>query len=173
MSDSDRDQRVSGALTLHEAIESLLKVEEARRREFVHDRLMSSIDDICAAAKGSNGKVPFNDAQITILKDISYRIVYILDPSNKKKRGFFRRLLGEFKDQKLFEKLRTIIMVVGALGAAATALYTWYNWGSSWFNDHWKSAPATSAASASKEAPAAPSPQATPTKQPATSGPAK
>jgi hypothetical protein len=47
MANNDCDRRLLDASSLHDAIDSLSKVKEEQRIEFIHDRMMSAIDDIC------------------------------------------------------------------------------------------------------------------------------
>lgn len=59
-------------------------------------------------------------AQIAVIKEISYRIVYIMDPMNKPKKGFFRKLFAEWQEQGAMDKIKTAVavavFVVGIFG---------------------------------------------------------
>ncbi len=110
MTESDLDRRFSQASDLQRALGSLNRVPSADRQVFQHDRLMSSIDDIC---KKSSSKAPFNAQQIEVLKEISFRIYYILDPLNKpQKLSFFAEFWQEFSEKSPIEKVK---MSAGAL----------------------------------------------------------
>jgi hypothetical protein len=108
MGDSDKDRRLSEASDLHRAFESLCNVSPLERQGFVHDRLMSNIDDICKNVATSN-RPPFTAAQMEVLKDISFRIVYILDPLNRPQKSFFGGLKREFSEKSPMEKLGYVV----------------------------------------------------------------
>lgn len=118
MTKTETDKRFSDAADLHKAIDALCNVATSERQTFVHDRLMSAIDDICQ--KPGNARAPFNAEQVRIIKEISYRIVYILDPLNKPPRGFINALIREFKDKSAFEKVTS---VCGTFAFVITSIY--------------------------------------------------
>jgi hypothetical protein len=131
MSGKDREQRLGTASTLHEAIRSLGKVTDLRRAEFIHDRLMSAIDDICHERLKSGTK--FTPAQILVLKDIAFQIVYILDQRNNRHQGFFSALWAEFKQLSPLKKLGlvsgivlTIFGIVGGAHAGYQQFTVWW-----------------------------------------------
>ena len=112
MADTHRDQRLTDASSLREALSSLLHVQPEKRAEFVHDRLMSAVDDICKkhAVGGNKG---FTPTQTWIVKDIAYQIVYILDPLNQpQKVGFLQSLLTEWKEKTAFGKIKIIFSTI-------------------------------------------------------------
>jgi hypothetical protein len=136
MADSNRDKRLSEASSLHDAIESLLHVKADQRVGFIHDRLMSSIDDICAGQ--SQAKRPFTNDQILALKEISFRIVYILDPMNKNQKGFIAKLKYEFEEKGAIDKVKMVTTVLAFVIAAFSGVYSWVSplVGSSLFKFH-------------------------------------
>lgn len=122
MTDSDTDKRFSEASDLHRALESLCHVPAAERQLFFHDRLMSAIDDVCKSR--ANDRQPFTNDQINVLKEISFRIVYIMDPLNKPQRGFFNALRREFGDKSAMEKIAIAAATVTFIVAAISGAYT-------------------------------------------------
>src|SRR5258708_5031993 len=111
MNENDRQRRLGDASSLQDAITSLGKVSETHRIGFVHDRLMSAIDDICKTHQGT-GAAKFTPAQILIIKDVAFQMVYLLDPKNRPSRSFFKRLWVDWKEQT---PLKQIALAVGAL----------------------------------------------------------
>ncbi len=99
---------------------SLGKVTEQRRAEFIHDRLMSAIDDICHERLKSGTK--FTPAQILVLKDIAFQIVYILDQRHNRRPHFLPALWTDFKQQSPLKKLGLVsgilLAIFGIFGGA-------------------------------------------------------
>jgi hypothetical protein len=131
MTGTDKDKRLSDAADLHRQIESLCNVKAAERQVFVHDRLMSAIDDICK--KPDTGRVPFSPEQVRILKEISFRIVYIMDPLNKPQRGFLGALKREFSEKSAIEKVGIVVatltfIVTSTYGVFTTGKEIYANW---------------------------------------------
>jgi hypothetical protein len=118
MTDSEQDRRFSEASDLHKALESLCNVDRCQRQIFAHDRLMSAIELVCKPS--DEGRRAFTKEQVDILKEISFRIFYILDPLNKPKRGFINALKREFSEKSPFQKIAT---VAGALAFLVTSSY--------------------------------------------------
>lgn len=116
-----RDRRLSDASQLQCAIDSLTRVDPLQRPGFIHDRLVSAIDEICDAS----GSKPFSDEQVIALKDIAFRIVYIMDPLNKRQKSFIKRLWYEFKNKSAMEQIATIFSVCTVAAMAVTGLWTW------------------------------------------------
>lgn len=123
MSEQDRKRRLGDASSLQESIRSLGKVSEEHRIGFVHDRLMSAIDDICQKHQKANA-TKFSTSQIIVLKDIAFAMVYILDPKNNKDQGFFQRLWVEFKTQSPLKQIALIAGAIATLAAAVTGVYS-------------------------------------------------
>jgi hypothetical protein len=123
MSEQDRQRRLGAASTLQESIRSLGKVSEGHRIGFVHDRLMSAIDDICTKHQKANS-TKFTSSQIVILKDIAFAMVYILDPKNNKSQGFTKRLWTEFKEQGPLKQIGLTAGAMATLAAAIGGIYT-------------------------------------------------
>jgi len=130
MSGKDREQRLGTASTLHEAIRSLGKVTDERRVEFIHDRLMSAIDDICHERLKSGTK--FSPAQVLVLKDIAFQIVYILDERNNRRQGFLGALWADFYQLSPLKKLGLLSGVVltlfGIVGGANAGYQQFASW---------------------------------------------
>ncbi|MCP2219917.1 hypothetical protein [Bradyrhizobium elkanii] len=162
MSGQDRDKRLGNASSLHEAIKSLGKVSEERRAEFIHDRLMSAIDDICRERleKPKNAN-RFTNQQVLVLKDIAFQIVYILDARHQRRTGFFGGVWSEFKKESGLKKLALLgggILTVFAIIGGAYAGWAQVNnvvWPPAKKEDKVLTKPPTAAAS-----PAAPQPTA-------------
>jgi hypothetical protein len=131
MSESDRSRRLGDASNLQGALNSLGKVGEAHRIGFVHDRLMSAIDDICKTHQ-SNGTPKFTAAQMLILKDIAFAMIYILDPKNQGNRSFLKRLIADFKEQSPLKQIGLLFGALATLAAAAGGLYGAYQKASPW-----------------------------------------
>lgn len=122
MSISEKEQRLSEASELLDAIRSLDSVPLAQRKKFVHDRLILAIDGIIE--KHHRGEAPFSDVQVDVLKDIAFQIAYITDPLNTPNKGFFGRLVSEFNEQTATEKVKTVFAVASV---AATSLIGAYH----------------------------------------------
>ncbi|MDI4657891.1 hypothetical protein [Xanthobacter autotrophicus] len=126
MSDEHRTRRLGSAPDLQAKLDALGKVPEAHRGEFIHDRLMSAIDDIFDSHKKPGGQCVFTKQQIVAIKDISYHIVFLLDNKGRQKRGFLRAIWDEFCLQSPIKKIGTIAAAVAgiiALAAASINLY--------------------------------------------------
>ena len=94
---------------------------------------MSAVDDICHERLDKNA-TKFTQAQILVLKDIAFQIVYILDPRNQRKRGFFSGLWTEFKEQTPLKQLALVsggvlalFAIVGGLYAGGQQAVTWWS----------------------------------------------
>jgi hypothetical protein len=128
MNENDRKRRLDDASDFHDALNSLGKVNETHRIGFVHDRLMSAIDDICKVHQGG-GPSKFTASQILILKDIVFQVVYVLDPKNRSTKGFFRRLLVDWKEQSPLKQISlaaaTVVFVAAAIAGVVQATDTW------------------------------------------------
>jgi hypothetical protein len=125
MANNDRDRRLLDASVLHDAIDALSKVKEEQRIEFIHDRMMSAIDDICKTHQGT-GKEKFSAAQINILKDIIFHVIYVLDTRNRPSRGFFRRLLDEFWALTPMKQIGISVATITVLGSAGVSIVGGY-----------------------------------------------
>jgi hypothetical protein len=125
MANNDRDRRLLDASVLNGAIDALSKVKEEQRIEFIHDRMMSAIDDICKTHQGV-GKEKFTAAQIVILKDIVFHVIYVLDTRNRPSRGFFKRLLEEFRAQTPIKQIGIAFAVITVLAGAGVSIVGGY-----------------------------------------------
>jgi len=128
MNENERKRRLDDASDFHDALNSLGKVNETHRIGFVHDRLMSAIDDICKTHQGG-GQTKFSASQILILKDIVFQVVYVLDPKNRSTKGFFKRLLGDWKEQSPLKQISlavaTVVFLAAAIAGVVQAADTW------------------------------------------------
>jgi hypothetical protein len=131
MSENDRARRLDDASNLQDALRSLGKVSETHRIGFVHDRLMSAIDDICKTHQ-NNGSATFNAAQMLILKDIAFAMIYILDPKTQVKQSFFKRLVSEFKEQSPLKQIGLVAGAMATIAAAAGGVYAGYQKAMPW-----------------------------------------
>ena len=128
MANSDRDGRLLDASVFNDAIASLSKVKEEQRMSFVHDQMMSAIDDICKKRQGT-GKERFSAAQILILKDIIFHVLFVLDTRNRPAEGFLRSLWCDFLAQTPIKRVTIVFAFVTALAgttySAFSATKTW------------------------------------------------
>jgi hypothetical protein len=125
MPNNDRDRRLLDASVLHAAINALSKVEEEQRIEFVHDRMMSAIDDICKTHPKA-----FTGPQIAILKDVSFQLIYILDTRNRPPKSFLKRLFEEFRNQSPMKQIGISFSVLKVLFAAGVSVVNSFDtWG--------------------------------------------
>ncbi len=122
MSEKDRQRRLGDASSLQDAIRSLGKVSEEHRIGFIHDRLMSAIDDICEQHQKANA-AKFTPNQIIVLKDIAFAMVYILDPKSQKNQSFSKRLFLEFKEQSPLKQVGLVAGTIATLAAAIGGIY--------------------------------------------------
>ena len=132
MANDDRDGRLLTARTFNDAIASLSKVEDEQRITFVHDRMMSAIDDICKKHQGT-GRDRFTAAQILILKEIIFQVIYVVDTRNRPAQGFLRSLWSDFKAQSPLKQVGIATTVITFIaGTGYSAYSTWigpYFWG--------------------------------------------
>jgi hypothetical protein len=77
MTDDHRDRRVAESSKLQALINDLSKVPPARRMYLVHDEIMHAIDASLRTHKGHK----FEVAEIELIRDVAFAIVYTLDPS--------------------------------------------------------------------------------------------
>ncbi|NUJ81420.1 hypothetical protein HUN39_15585 [Methylocystis sp. FS] len=132
MTDSEQDRRFSEASDLHKALESLCNVDQSQRQIFAHDRLMSAIELVCKPS--DEGRRAFTKEQVDILKEISFRIFYILDPLNKPKRGFINALRREFSEKSPFQKIAAVagvlvFLVTSSYGIVTTSVDVYQKYG--------------------------------------------
>lgn len=97
MVNSERDRRLCDASQLADAIRALGKVSDDHRDGYLHDRLMTAIDDICRQHNGGNQKTTFTKLQMEILKDISFQVLYIAQQQTRKDPIFINQLWKSFK----------------------------------------------------------------------------
>lgn len=119
MSDSSRDKRLGSGTKLLDAVQALDKVGKDHRAEYLHDRLMSAIDSICEERQGAAVKPLFSPAQLDIIKDVSFHIVYILHHKPEKKIGMFRAIWNDYCGQG---PIKMITLGFGAIGFLLLAL---------------------------------------------------
>ena len=82
---------------------------------YIHDELMHAIDSSLSTHEGHR----FEEPEISIIKDIAFSIVYILDPKNLQQRRIYQRLIQEYKELSIFGKIGAIAaIVVFVLGTA-------------------------------------------------------
>ena len=118
MVENKRDQRLIDASSLNQALTSLADVHPGQRAGFVHDRLMSVIDDSCAKHGLKGG---FTTVQKEVLKDIAFNIVHFLDPLNQpRKASFLTSLITEWNELSAFKKISSV-----AVGAAICMSFAW------------------------------------------------
>lgn len=120
MVDEHRGGRLEDASELVKEIAALSKVKPEYRAGLIHDRLVSAIDDICVKRKG-DGQAVFTSKQISVIKDVAFQIVYILDKRNHPS-GVFSRSAASFKDASL----TTQIGIVGGILGIIASLYAGY-----------------------------------------------
>lgn len=108
-----RERRVKDAQSLTDAVNALSTVKDEHRKDFIHDRLMQAVEDLCIDQK--TGKKIFQQVQIDALKSISYHIVYLTDSHRRPKPGFVKRLLSEFLETKPIAQISIILGILGAL----------------------------------------------------------
>lgn len=118
MTEDHRERRLADSSKLLEMIDSLEKVKGNSRLLHVHDELMHAIDRSVNGGPTGTGKAPFTSAQMTIIKDIAFQIVYVLDPANRRPRGFFRAIWTEWLALSALTKIGSIVALIGTLGAA-------------------------------------------------------
>jgi hypothetical protein len=124
MTDSHKDRRIGDASDLVKQITALDKVQADQRIGFVHDSLMSAIDDICRK-HGAERAAVFNQKQLNALKDISFHIVYILDKKNHPPSNLLAAAYQLFRRGSLSDKLAIIGLIVtiitGLVGPLSSA----------------------------------------------------
>jgi hypothetical protein len=120
MTDDHRDRRLADSEKLQDIISNLERVSSKTRMHHVHDELMHAIDRGLATHKDHH----FETAEIELIKDVAFEIVYILDPGNRPARGFFSVLWREFKTLGPTRKIATIgaliVFLLAAIGGAIT-----------------------------------------------------
>jgi hypothetical protein len=127
MRDSHKDRRLDDGPGLIKSFESLNRVKPEERSGFVHDLLMSHIDGICEKHK-ANGRSPFTNGQLLIIRDISWAIVAVLDKKSQPPKGFFRRSWREFGALNIAMKITTVVGVIAIMSflyGAATFAYSY------------------------------------------------
>jgi hypothetical protein len=120
MTDDHRDRRVAESSKLQALINDLSKVPPARRMYLVHDEIMHAIDASLRTHKGHK----FEVAEIELIRDVAFAIVYTLDPSNRPARGFFADLWRDFKALGAMQRIAAvgavILFLLGAIGGSIT-----------------------------------------------------
>jgi hypothetical protein len=111
-----RERRVTDSAKLHGLIADLSRVPLPRRMYVVHDELMHAINQTLAKHDGHR----FAEAEINVIKDVAFEIVYILDPKNRPATGFFRKGYEEFKALSVFGKIGAIVAVLLFIGGMAS-----------------------------------------------------
>lgn len=128
MTDTKKDDRIRDANALRRQISSLDEVNAEDRILFVHDRLMSAIEDICEKHKGEAQESVFSNRQISVLKDISYQIVHILDGRNEVRRSFLGVQFKKFREADIHKQIGIIATLLGGIYFAITGLPTLSEW---------------------------------------------
>ena len=95
----------------------------AARSELMRARLIEQIDDICESNKDQRGS-GFNTTQLSIIKDVSFTLLHILDPKSKPPRkGFWKSNWCYFVDLTWPKRMAAIFaVVIGAITLASGAL---------------------------------------------------
>lgn len=118
-----KPKRVEEAADLHTAMHALRNVSTDQRMAFIHDRLMRDIETLCNGH--GQGRPVFNRQQMDVLKDLAFRIYYVLDPVVNSDAGIVGKLRAEFEAQSAFGKVKVIaataLFGLGALNGALSA----------------------------------------------------
>jgi hypothetical protein len=110
-------------------IASLDRVAPDHRPSFIHDRLMSAIDDICDKHRGGGAAACFNKNQILVIKDIAFHIAYILDPKNQPPRGLWNSIRQGWKETAFAGKVGIVLAtltIIGMIWAGGLTLWQTY-----------------------------------------------
>jgi hypothetical protein len=99
-----RDRRVADSAKLQELISDLSKVPPSSRMYYIHDELMHAIDASLATHQGHR----FEEPETSVIKDIAFAIVYVLDPKNLQQKRLIPRLMQEFRAASIFGKITAI-----------------------------------------------------------------
>ena len=111
MSNENKNRRMANGSELITSLTSLDKVPASHRAGFVHDSLMSAIDDIFRTHENGTGAL-FNKKQKDIIRDIAFQVVYILDVRNHPSKNVFKRLYSGFVDLKFADKTIIALMAL-------------------------------------------------------------
>jgi hypothetical protein len=111
----ERERRVSDSSQLRELMAALGQVPPAKRMYFIHDELMHAVDRSLSKHQGHR----FAEAEIGVIKDVAFDIVYILDPKNHPQ-GFVRRACAEFKELGALGKITAVVGVLLFFGGVIT-----------------------------------------------------
>jgi hypothetical protein len=122
MTDDHRDRRLADSSKLQGLINDLSRVPPATRMYHVHDELMRAIDRSLKTHTGHR----FEGAEIELIKDVAFDIVYTLDPSNRPARGFLAVLWREFKVLGAIQKIAAVsALIVSLLAAIGGSITVW------------------------------------------------
>lgn len=120
MTDGDRERREAHAAELLAKCLPYDKVGAEGRMRAIHNELVFAIDRAITAQRPD---CRFNNSEIEVIRSIALQIVYLLDSTNRPRRGFLRGIWAEFLDQPRLKKLGIISAIFGPLIAGGWALY--------------------------------------------------
>lgn len=103
MTEELRRKRIGDAETLLKSVASLKSVPDTERQIFLHDRIISVIESLCAR---DEGKQPFTKAQVEILKDVAYQILYIVDTKLENRPSLAKRCYLEWREYTILTKIK-------------------------------------------------------------------
>jgi hypothetical protein len=106
-SGDDRERRLADAPKFLERMQAYAKVEPDARVSAIHSELMFAIDRALEHQKDHR----FKQAEIEVLKDITFQIVYALDGVNHPQKSFRATLWTEFKRSSAMDKVKAIAAV--------------------------------------------------------------
>jgi hypothetical protein len=114
----ERERRVTDSSKLQELVAALGRVPPKSRMYFIHDELMHAIERSLAKHQGHR----FEEKEINVIKDVSFDIVYILDPKNRPATGFIGPAWDEFKGLSALKKIGAAVAVFAFIGAVITGI---------------------------------------------------
>jgi hypothetical protein len=104
MAEDRRERRITDGSKLLERVDAFAKVKKDARMGAVHDELMYFVDRCLS----ENGERTFTKAQMTIIKDIAFQIVYLTDPVNRQKPDFIKAIYSDWWELGALKKVGTL-----------------------------------------------------------------
>src|SRR5262245_20607717 len=102
--DDHKAGRISAGNRLVQNAKAISKVKEDAWVDLMHDQLMYQIEDAVRERRG-NSKAPFTDTQLLILKDVAFKVMFLMAHGRPQPAGFFRRSWAEWSEKSPLNKV--------------------------------------------------------------------